>query len=670
MRAILHLGRRVKGVSLAGGQRLQSPRHVPLDRRRSGVEAIPDLLPRTMLDLLIVLAFIAYAVAAGFRSREKASESLEEYFLAGKTLKGWQAGTSMAATQFAADTPLLVTGLIATAGIFAVWRLWVYGLAFLLLAFVFAAHWREAGVLTDAELTELRYSGRGVLLLRVLKAVYYGTVINCVVLAMVLVAAVRIAEVFLPWHAWLPAWVYGPLLGLVGGSGLEIASGVTGLGPMIATTNNLISIGAIVGFTALYSMTGGLRSVVATDVGQFLLAMVGTAIYAWIVVGEVGGLAVIPERLTTLYGAGRSGTMLSFAPPAGEALLPFLVVIGLQWFFQMNSDGTGYLAQRSMACRTTGDASRAAVTFAWLQIVLRSLLWLAIGLGLLVLYPFTAAEAASADFAASREILFVIGIDELLPPGIRGLMLTGLLAALASTVDTHLNWGASYWSNDIYKRLVAERWLGRTPNRRELVVVARLSNVLILAIAMAVMANLGSIQTAWFISLLFGAGMGSVLVLRWLWERINLFSELAAILVSLVAAPILLTGTDEEWIRLGVMALVSTAAAIGVTWVTPATEDRVLEGFYLRVEPDGFWGGTATRLGQDPARPRRRLGRGIRLSLLAAGSLFAALVGAGQLLIPAPDRPLWQPILLLVAGAALVPTWLLPLRSDGIPDSA
>jgi solute:Na+ symporter, SSS family len=131
-----------------------------------------------------------------------------------------------------------------------------------------------------------------------------------------------------------------------------------------------------------------------------------------------------------------------------------------------------------------------------------------------VLYPFTTEQMASDDFAASREILFVTGVDELLPPGVRGLMLTGLLAALASTVDTHLNWGASYWSNDVYDRLVCQHWLRREPRERELVVVARLSNVLILVIAMIIMANLGSIQTAWFISLLFGAGMGSVLVLR------------------------------------------------------------------------------------------------------------------------------------------------------------
>ena len=177
-----------------------------------------------MLDLLIVLAFVVYAVGSGFRARKKASEGLDEYFLAGHSISGWKAGLSMAATQFAADTPLLVTGLIATGGIFLLWRLWIYGLAFLLMAFVFAIGWRRAGVLTDAELTEVRYSGRGVLTLRVLKAVYYGTVINCVVMAMVLVAAVRIAEVFLPWHEWLPGGLYDPVVAFVSSTGLALGS--------------------------------------------------------------------------------------------------------------------------------------------------------------------------------------------------------------------------------------------------------------------------------------------------------------------------------------------------------------------------------------------------------------------------------------------------------------
>lgn len=610
-----------------------------------------------MIDLAIVLAFVAYAVTSGFRNRERASKGLDEYFLAGKSLKGWRAGTSMAATQFAADTPLLVTGLIATAGIYAVWRLWIYGLAFLLMAFVFAAHWREAGVLTDAELTEIRYSGRGVLPLRVLKAVYYGTVINCVVLAMVLVAAVRIAEVFLPWHEWIPAAVYEPVLGLVLQSGVEMASGVTGLSATMATANNLISILAIVAFTTLYSLTGGLRSVVTTDVAQFVLAMAGTAIYGWIVVREAGGLSGMSGRLASIYGPEQSAGLLSWVPPPGEALLPFLVIISLQWFFQMNSDGTGYLAQRSMACATDRDARVAGVVFAWLQIFFRSLLWLVIGVGLLVLYPFGAGEMGAEGFAAGREVLFVVGIDELLPVGARGLMLTGLLAALASTVDTHLNWGASYWSNDIYKGLVADRLLGRKPSRRELVVVARLSNLLILAIALAVMVNLGSIQEAWQVSLLFGAGMGSVLILRWLWERINLWSELSAMAVSLAVAPLLLIHVDAEWVRLGAMSFASTAAAVGVTWITPRTDESVLKRFYRRVNPDGFWRRTAEAVGEEPRAPMRRLGRGLGATGLTALSLFLLLAGVGRLLVPSPTASFEISVGLAMGGLVLVPVW-------------
>lgn len=615
-----------------------------------------------MLDLLIVLAFVAYAIGSGLRSRRIAGQNLQEYFLAGKTIRGWKAGCSMAATQFAADTPLLVTGLVATAGIFALWRLWIYGLAFLLMAFVFAVGWRRGGVLTDAELTEVRYSGRAVAPLRLLKAIYYGTVINCVVLAMVMVAAIRIAEVFLPWHEWLPGALYAPMVALVQGMGLQLGDSVTGLAPEIATANNLISILLILAFTAAYSTTGGLRSVVNTDVVQFGLAMVGTAIYAWIVVDAAGGFGGLADRVVDVYGAAEAGRMLSFGPDmAAGLLMPFLVIIGLQWLFQMNSDGTGYLAQRSMACRTDQDATTAGVLFAWAQIFLRSLFWLAIAVGLLVLYPFTPEEMGTDGFAASREILFVTGIDDYLPAGVRGLMLTGLLAALASTVDTHLNWGASYWSNDVYDGLVCRRWLKREPRDRELVIVARLSNVLILVIALAVMANLGSIQTAWFISLLFGAGMGSVLVLRWLWNRINLWSELAAMAASLITAPLLLilmgTGADNEWIRLGIMAGVTTAAAIGVTFITPRTDPDTLLAFYERVRPFGFWGREAAMAGDDPREPRRLLGRQVWAVAATALSLFLLLIGFGRLLVAPPGASEAVTWIFIGGGILLVPVW-------------
>ncbi|MFQ5983288.1 MAG: sodium transporter, partial [Woeseiaceae bacterium] len=404
-----------------------------------------------MIDLIIVAAFVIYSVSVGFLNRKQASKDLAEYFLAGRSVSGTRAGFSMAATQFAADTPLLVMGLIAVGGVFSLWRLWIYGLAFLLMGFVLGAAWRRSGVLTDAELVMIRYSARGALALRGLKAVYYGTIINCVVMAFVLVAAVRIFEIFLPWNAWLPNGLYQPILSLVSASGLQLASGVTGLDTTLATTNNVLSIVTMLAFVALYSTTGGLRSVIATDVVQLFLMLAGTAIYAWLALDAAGGLGGIPERLVEIYGDAHAERFLSFAPKAQEALMPFLVIVSLQWFFQMNSDGTGYLAQRTMACKDNGQARIAAVVFTITQIVVRSLLWLLIGIALLIVYPFEPGTVLSETEIGMRELTFALGIDELLPVGARGLMLTGMLAALASTLDTHLNWGASYWSNDLYK---------------------------------------------------------------------------------------------------------------------------------------------------------------------------------------------------------------------------
>jgi Na+/proline symporter len=514
-------------------------------------------------------------------------------------------------------------------------------------------------------LTELRYSGRGALLLRGLKAVYYGTVMNCTIMAMVLVAATRISGVFLPWHEWLPEGLYGTLQAMVQAVGVPLASGAAGLETWVATTNNLISILLIVAFTALYSTTGGLRSVIATDTVQFGVAMLGTLVYAVVVIIRSGGLGGIVDGVVERYGAATSERILSWAPDAGDALLPFLVIVSLQWFFERNSDGTGYFAQRMMACRSDDAARRAAILFTWLQIVLRSLLWLVIGVGLLVVYPFDPTAAGSEAFATARETTFATGIRDLLPPGLRGLMLTGLLAALASTIDTHLTWGASYWSNDIYLRIVNRSWLRREPSAREQVMVARIANVVILGIALLIMANLGSIQTAWYVTLLFGAGTGAVLVLRWVWERINLYSELTAIAVSLLLAPILLFTVDTEWLRLLLMASISTVVVVGVTLLTPSTPEETLVRFFRQVDPPGFWRRTARQAGCDPGRPLAALHRGAWLTVTMSLSVYLLLVGCGKLLLPAPGASAVFPWLLIAGGLATAAFWWRGLFSGG-----
>ncbi|HEX2138587.1 MAG TPA: sodium:solute symporter family protein [Woeseiaceae bacterium] len=617
-----------------------------------------------MIDWIIVIAFIVYSIFEGLRSRKQSSENLSEYLLAGRSVKGWRSGFSMAATQFAADTPLLVMGLIAVGGVFSLWRLWIYGLAFLLMGFVLAAAWRRAGVLTDAELTVRRYSGDGVLALRALKGIYYGTVINCVIMAFVLVAAVRIFEIFLPWHLWLDGPFYDWILGLVRATGFQLSSADPLLGVEVTTTNNVISIVTMLVFVGIYSTAGGLRSVIATDVAQFIMMIVATAAYAWFAVDSAGGIAGLPDRLVDIYGAEAADRFLSFTPAAEDAVMPFLVIVSLQWIFQMNSDGTGYLAQRSMACISDRDARIAAVTFTIAQIVVRSLFWLMIGVALLILFPFDIDTPVTDTFIGERELTFVNGMDQVLPAGLRGLMLAGMLAALASTLSTHLNWGASYWSNDLYKGVWVEKIRGKTATPAELVVVAKVSNIVVVAIALVIMVNLGSIQNAWLMSLLFGAGTGAVLLLRWLWERINLYCEIVSILISLIAAPVLLLTVEADWLQLLLMSVISTTAVVVTALRTPATDATVLVDFYRRVQPPGWWRKTAAAAGADPGEPLNRLKEFLVPLVACAISVYCWLIGAAKLLLE-QDAWLFGLVVLLV-GTAATPVWLRALRKSAV----
>ncbi|MFQ5935031.1 MAG: sodium:solute symporter family protein [Acidiferrobacterales bacterium] len=640
------------------------------------------------IDIIIIFAFIAYAIGAGLASRKVASQNLEEYFLAGRSLKGWQAGVSMAATQFAADTPLLVTGLIALGGIFALWRLWVFAFAFLLLGFVLSASWRRVKVLTDAELTEIRYGSGAAASLRGFKAIYFGTVINCTVLAIVLLAATRIAEPFLLWDHWLPSAIFDPVVQLVRWIGVPllpttqfsdtqyildtqlwdlVSEREAGNGIWVLSARNLISILAIVTITTFYSATGGLRSVVRTDIVQFVLMMLGTVIFAGIVIHEAGGLGEIPDRIARVFRAGGPGgitpsQILAFVPSqAKDVTMALLVVLSLQWLVHFNADGTGYLAQRTMACRSESDAKQAAIIFTILQIIVRSLLWLPLGLGLLLVFS-PDLHLPREILRAERESTYVRGMAELLPPGVMGLMVTGMLAALASTVDTHLNWGAGYWTNDIYKRFFCPHVLKREPSPRSLVWVARAATVLILVLSLYIMTQLTSIDTAWKTSLLLGAGMGVMLVLRWVWWRITAWGELSSILASLALTPILLNIDAHEAVRLLVMAICATTTGIAVSLLWgPEEEERLVE-FYKRARPPGYWKPIAALVGENGAEPVRRLHRGLAATLTAGFSILWILTGLGSWIAESPP-PTWFPwriawiILLLVIGIGLIPVW-------------
>jgi Na+/proline symporter len=307
-----------------------------------------------------------------------------------------------------------------------------------------------------------------------------------------------------------------------------------------------------------------------------------------------------------------------------------------------------------MACRTDRDARVAASLFAFLQIGLRSLLWVVIALALLVLIP-PQEGLAGVDLVRDRETSFVRGMTALLPPGVLGLMWTAMLAALMSTLDTHLNWGASYVANDLHGALL-NRWRGRSPSPREQVWVARLANLALLGLALAITAWLDTIQEAWRATLVLGAGIGAVTVLRWLWWRVTAWAELAALLVSFVGTPLAVWAFDENAARMLALAAASTLVTVVVALAGPATDPAVLEQFARRVRPPGFWGP------YDQGHARRDLARALLATAAAAVTLYAGLIATLRALFPLPDTsPLTVPLLSVLALAAL-PLWWRDLR--------
>jgi Na+/proline symporter len=344
--------------------------------------------------------------------------------------------------------------------------------------------------------------------------------------------------------------------------------------------------------------------------------------------------------------------------------MALLGVVAIQWLAQSNADGSGYLAQRTMACRSPRDAELAGVIFATLQVLARSLLWLPIVVGLLVVFPPVDFRSGDLGFVAAREATYVRGMVELLPHGARGLMVTGMLAAFASTLDTHLNWGSSYLTHDLWARFLAPRLLGRAPSPRSLVWTARLGNLLLLAVALALVPLMGSIQTAWQTSLLFGAGIGVVLVLRWVWWRMTPAGELAALGTSLIAAPVLLLAIDDEARRLMCMAVAGTTAGVATALLGSPTPRVHLARFHEQVRPPGFWGAVAP---YDTLAARRRLVCRLLAALGGAFSLFALLVGCGSWMLASP-APAWMPWprgwipANLAVGLGTLPLWVYLVR--------
>ena len=510
----------------------------------------------TVVDWAIVAAYFALSLGIGALFTKRGGESLSEYFLSGRKATWWLAGASMVATTFAADTPLVVTGLVAAHGVAGNWLWWNMLMSGMLTVFFFARLWRRANVMTDVEFAEVRYSGKPAAALRGFRALYLAIPINLIVLGWVTRAMIKILTISL------------------------------GISPVLA-------VGICFVITVAYSAGAGMWAVLWTDLVQFVIKMTAVVILAVYTVKAVGGIGALKAGLATHFGSETAALSVlplhisadGIAAYAWMPLVSLAVFLSVQWWAAWypgsEPGGGGYVAQRIFSAKTERDGVLATLFFQVAHYALRPWPWIVTGLATVILYPNL----------QDREAGYVHAFVDYLPTPWRGVMMAGFAAAYMSTVGTQLNWGASYLVNDFYRR-----FLRRDATEKHYVAVSRAATVFLFLASILVTWQLDSVAGAWKFLLALGSGTGLVLILRWYWWRINAWSEISAMATSFIVSIAALEWISgrfpagdlraDAWVMLITVA-VSTVVWVAVTFATAPEPESVLQAFYLRVRPGG-----------------------------------------------------------------------------------
>jgi len=491
----------------------------------------------TLIDWLIVAAYMGASILLGIYFTRRASSSTDEFFLSGRKIPWWLAGTSMVATTFSADTPLYVTGLVRSHGVYENWQWWCFLISGMLAVAIFAKLWKSAGVMTDVELTEVRYSGKPAAVLRGFKAIYFSVFIHTIIKAQVILAMAKILDVALGWSKW---------------EGIIISSLIT----------------------IFYSLMSGYWGVILTDFLQFIIAMAGAILIAYFAVDKAGGLATLSKGVESLHGNNQHFT--DFFPPldGGILALPvltFIAYMGMSWWSKYSSDGGGVIVQRMVSCKNERHAIGATFYFNIANYALRSWPWILAAVASLMLYP------AVLD----HESVYPMMMVDLLPKGFKGLMLASFFAAFMSTLSTYLNLSSAYLINDFYRRFVKKE---RT--EKHYLIVTRIS-ILVLSIITAIVTyHVTSIVEVFKFLIAFGSGAGLVFIMRWFWWRINAWSEISAMTAStLISSYIYIIHPEMPYYaKLFSIIFLSAVVWITVTFLTKPVDRKHLEEFMMRVK--------------------------------------------------------------------------------------
>src|SRR5437879_2614053 len=514
----------------------------------------------TLLDWSAIVAYLGITLFLGLYFRSRSGKSVDDYFVSGRNVSWWLAGTSMVATTFAADTPLVVTGLVYTQGVAGNWLWWAFLLSGMMTVFLFARLWRRSGLLTDVQFAEMRYSGKPAAFLRGFRAIYLGLLMNCLILG----------------------WVTKAMTSIV----------ATTMG--VSERNALaICVFFLFSFTGMYVALSRLWCVLWTDLFQFALKMTIVIGVAWYAVRATGGMSMMLSKLADMRAAAgpNAGDATSFFPDfsrpiTSEALwtlpaLTFLVNLGIQWwaFWYPGAEpgGGGYIAQRIFSSR---DERHGLLSVLWFNIAhyaVRPWPWILTALAAIVLYPHL----------EHPETGYMLIVTHYVPPALRGIVVAGFMAAFMSTIATQLNWGASYLVADFYRRFIK-----RDATEKHYVRISRLATVMLVIASAYVSAQLASIRSGWEFVLEVGAGTGGVYLLRWYWWRINAWSEISAMATALLMTVLLRWAAPFSGSNPVVFAktalvttLVTTLVWLIVTFATAPEPQNVLLDFYRSVRP-------------------------------------------------------------------------------------
>lgn len=514
------------------------------------------------LDWVIIIGSILVCFIPALFFAKRAGKNTAEFFGSGRSVPWWLAGISMVATTFSSDTPNLVTDIVRRTGVAGNWVWWAFALMGVATVFFYARLWRRSGVLTDLEFYELRYSGQAASLVRGFRALYLGLFFNCMIMATVNLAAVKIAGILFG----LPRW------------------------------QTLLGVGLL---NVVFATHAGLWGVLVIDMIQFFIMMsaIVAAAYFAVMTPAVGGLTSLISKVSAMSGPGGLNYM-NFLPDFSNnwdvAVAIFVMPIAIQWWavwYPGSEPGGGsYIAQRMLASKSENDALKAVLFFNVAHYVLRPWPWILVALASLVVFPNLADIQTAFPHLDPKLLGHDIAYPAMLkfmPAGFFGLMIGGLIAANSSTILTHLNWGASYLVHDFYRRFIKP-----DATEKHYVAAGRVATIGLFVASSCTVYLLDSAKDTFDIILQVGAGTGLIYLARWFWWRVNAWCEIVAMSSSLLVSITLLIMAKNGVHFSPHAALPLTVAVTTMCWVAaaylgPETDRKTLVEFYRKVRPAG-----------------------------------------------------------------------------------